>query len=314
MVRESADEINQTAAAWVVRMERDNDPIAAQALQDWLDGDRRRRGAYLRAQAIWRRVEVGSHRAVASVSEPAPAKPHRLSWRLFGGGIAAAAAAVAVLFFNIGGGTTYATHVGEQSREALADGSVIVLNTASASRVDLTPKAREVDLERGEALFEVAKDKERPFIVSAGPIRVEAVGTAFTVRRFEDGSRIVVTEGRVRAWSELNPGSFVSIDAGQQAFIPNAAGASAADTQSQGIDEALAWQRGMIAIDGMTLLEAATEFNRYNERHISVDERFAGTRMVGWFEARDVDGFARSAATIVGGRVSRGDGHIRITQ
>lgn len=229
-------------------------------------------------------------------------------------GGALAAVVVAAMFFGIGGGTTYGTRVGEQSREALADGSVIVLNTASTSRVDLTSSRREVNLERGEALFSVAKDKRRPFIVTAGPIRVEAVGTAFTVRRFETGARVVVTEGSVRAWSELNPDRFISIEAGQRAFLADETGASDAVTQSGGIDEALAWRRGMIALDGMTLVEAAAEFNRYNSRQVAIDERFVDKRLVGWFEARDIDGFARAAATVVGGRVEEEHGTLRITR
>ena len=308
--RETADEINALAAAWVVRMDRDDDPATAEALSDWLAGDRRRRGAYLRAQAMWRGVDASRPTEV----EPEPLR--RTSRRyLLGGGLATAAAGVAaVLWLGGGAGATFETGVGQQKRETLADGSVILLNTASQSRIDLQRARRLVDLKRGEALFSVAHDKARPFIVSAGSIRVEAVGTAFAVRRREGGVEVIVTQGRVRAWSERSPGRFISIDAGHRTYLSDATGVADAVLRSDGIDEALAWKRGMIALDGMTLVEAAAEFNRYNRRQVAVDERFAEKRLVGWFDARDVDGFAKAAATIVGGHVEQDEGSIRITK
>jgi len=76
----------------------------------------------------------------------------------------------------------YATRIGERSTIRLADGSVVTLDTASRVSLDLTTANREVHLLGGQANFEVAKDKARPFVVYAGDRRITAVGTAFDVR------------------------------------------------------------------------------------------------------------------------------------
>lgn len=316
--RESAEEINRAAAAWVVRVDRGDDSAIDAALADWLDGDRRRRGAFLRAQAIWRRID--HHDTIVAepdeeTSSPSSMSPSSMSRRsLIWGGVAGAAAAAVVLWIGLTRSTTYQTTVGEQRRERLADGSVMLLNTDSAGKVEFHVTRRLINLEQGEALFTVAKDKSRPFIVSAGAIRVEAVGTAFAVRKLGTGADVVVTSGRVRAWSERSPGRFVSINAGHRTYLSNASGADDAVVRSDGVDQALAWERGMIAIDGMTVVEAAAEFNRYNNRQVSVDAQFADRRLLGWFRAKDIDGFAQSAATIVGGRVEKDQNTLRIVR
>ncbi len=89
----------------------------------------------------------------------------------------------------------------------MEDGSRITLNTDSQIRVDLTVKERRVELQQGEAFFEVAHDASRPFIVRAGNKRVIAVGTRFSVRREANDVRVVVTEGKVRVETEGDPSS-----------------------------------------------------------------------------------------------------------
>src|SRR5207245_2615866 len=69
------------------------------------------------------------------------------------------------------------TDIGERSVLALADGSKVTLNTASAVRADYTGRERRLTLVRGEAFFDVAKDPTRPFMVTAGSRQVIAVGT-----------------------------------------------------------------------------------------------------------------------------------------
>src|SRR6202040_1387699 len=95
-------------------------------------------------------------------------------------------------------GTSYRTAIGGIAAISMKDGSTVTLNTNSEIRVALNETERRVDLERGEAFFEVAKDHNRPFIVRVGDQRVIAVGTKFSVRREPNHVRVVVTEGRVR--------------------------------------------------------------------------------------------------------------------
>ena len=122
-------------------------------------------------------------RPVASLAAPARAK---IIW--LGSLALAAAAAVAVMLVRpaktiapaVAAPPVFAARIEQRTLE---DGSVVEsLNRGAEIAVNFTPGERRVALLKGEANFEVAKNKERPFIVSAGGVDVRAVGTAFNVR------------------------------------------------------------------------------------------------------------------------------------
>lgn len=92
---------------------------------------------------------------------------------------------------------TYATSIGEQRSIVLTDGSTVDLNSRSKVRIRYTDNERDVELIEGQALFRVAKDHSRPFIVQANGTRVRAVGTQFDVYRKTVGTTVTVVEGRV---------------------------------------------------------------------------------------------------------------------
>jgi len=83
----------------------------------------------------------------------------------------------------------------------LSDGTKVYLNSITELKypVSFQGNVREVELS-GEALFEVAPDKSRPFIVKTGNIRTEALGTVFNVNAYGNSGEIVATlvEGKIR--------------------------------------------------------------------------------------------------------------------
>jgi transmembrane sensor len=95
----------------------------------------------------------------------------------------------------------YSTDIGERRSITLADGSTVDLNARSKLRVEFSKNERRVELLDGQALFQVAKDKNRPFIVASGEARVRAVGTQFDVYRKDSGTTVTVLEGRVAVYS-----------------------------------------------------------------------------------------------------------------
>jgi transmembrane sensor len=95
----------------------------------------------------------------------------------------------------------YATDIGERRSITLADGSTVDLNARSRIRVEFSGAERRVELLDGQALFQVAKDKNRPFIVRSGDASIRAVGTQFDVYRKADGTTVTVLEGRVAVYS-----------------------------------------------------------------------------------------------------------------
>jgi transmembrane sensor len=190
-------------------------------------------------------------------------------------------------------GDRYATNVGAIDTVPLADGSHITLNTDSRIRVDLAPGERRIELDRGEAFFQVAKDPARPFVVKVGNKRVIAVGTQFSVRRDDAGDiRVAVSEGKVRVETDSPAGSAVPVlvagDVAQTAktevFVrPHATGE---------VEEEMSWRSGYITLRDMTLADAVAEFNRYNKRKIFIeDPALAARRVGGMFRANNPQAF-----------------------
>lgn len=306
--RESAADIEADAARWVVRVDRDGDDPGVRAeLDAWLAGDRRRMGAYVRAEAGWKHLDRAS---VLEIGAPVRAASPPIRRRgVIAGFSAIAAGLVAAVVAPRLLAQRYGTTLGEIRRVPMGDGSVAAINTDSELEVNMRPRLRAVKLERGEAWFEVAKDPERPFVVESGPVRVRAVGTAFSVRKREAGSDILVTEGVVEVWTKDGKTPPRRVAAGQRVFAENDVGVLTPPKADVDLGRQLAWRDGQIVLDGQTLAEAAAEFNRYNDRKIEVaDTRLADERFVGWFRTNDPEGFAQAAATTFNGKVSlRGD-------
>lgn len=308
----SANEIDDEAALWAVRI----DARGAEAEQDpelkaWLAGDPRRAGALLRAQAAISFLDRG--RALAgSTPLQTPSSNRR-----------ALIAAGAVLAALVGGGLwrlrpqRLDTGLGEIRRVPLADGSMVAINTNSTLEIDLKPKAREISLKQGEAWFQVAKDPERPFVVAAGPVRVRAVGTAFSVRRREQeasGVDIMVTEGVVEAWVEGVDAPRHRLSAGGRLVLASTTATPVVESASD-IERSLAWRNGEIALDGESLEEAAKLFNRYNSRPIVIeDPDLAKERFVGLFQTNAPESFASAVAATLGAEVRVDERAIRISR
>jgi transmembrane sensor len=304
--RQTASEIDDEAAAWALRIDgRDLDLVDDPGLTAWLAGDPRRQGAFLRAQAALSFLDRG--RALAGVEGDRAARPGPSRRTLLigagGGAVAAGLGVAAVLAAEV---RRYDTGLGEIRRVPLKDGSLIAINTRSTLEVVLNPHLRRVKLKTGEAWFEVAKDAERPFVVQAGPVRIRALGTAFSVRRQGAGCDVLVTEGVVEAWLQGASDRPEQLPAGFKSLI--AAGRDPITVQAPDeIERSLSWRSGKIALDGESLLEAAEEFNRYNARRIVIqDPALARRRFVGLFRTNDPEGFAAAVAATIGARVTLG--------
>lgn len=308
--------IDEEAARWAIRLAAE--PLSAseqRKLDAWLSSDFRRQGALIRARAAW----VGLDRFAALSGGAGPNMPARSARPRFLRSFAAAAAlvlAVSIAWVTLSsGGERYASNVGEVRRIALDDGSHMLLNTDSQAVIQFSGARRDVRLEKGEALFEVAKDPRRPFVVEAGELTVKAVGTAFVVRREDSSVDVTVTEGVVEVARPGEPGKMQPqrVAASQRAVSVESAALQIEPIQFAESQRRLAWRNGMVAFDGEPLLEAAAEVNRHSRRKIVVDDAALAARpMVGVFRASDSEGFARTAATALGATIVEDGNMIRI--
>ncbi|MBA4805142.1 MAG: FecR domain-containing protein [Brevundimonas sp.] len=305
-VRQSASEIESDAARWVMRIDREGrSPDVEADLKAWLAGDSRRAGALLQAEAVWSMTDR------ARLLEPAPRRAP--FGRVLAAAAATAAAVVLVGVLLLERPDSYVTEVGEVRRVPLSDGSSASINTASRLEVEMGERVRRVRLDRGEAWFQVAKDAARPFRVEIGRVRVEAVGTAFSVRRLEGGAEVRVTEGVVRTWVEGAARAPVALAAGAVSIVDERAGPATPRVEPAAIDRELAWRAGRIDLAGETLAEAAAEFNRYNARPVVIaDPALADERLYGVFRLDDPESFAASVGLSLSAPVAADEAAIRI--
>lgn len=167
----------------------------------------------------------------------------------------------------------YDAGIGEQRIIALDDGSQIELNARSRIKVRFDGRERSVDLIAGQALFRVAKDKTRPFVVHSGDASVRAVGTQFDVYRKKTGTIVTVVEGSVAVAPVKAPDAARKpsiLTAGQQIIITPTA---VPEPRLADIALATAWTQQRLAFSRASLADVAEEFNRYNKRQVVIADR-----------------------------------------
>jgi transmembrane sensor len=323
---ESAKETEQHAARWLAQRDSGHWTTADQtALEVWLNESAAHAVAYLRLEAAWARAdrfkalgagcsagtvptpealnlsafftEGGTPAPVSRVDPPIPLpRRARVAVTALAASVLVALTLISLWYFRPAG-PDYITPVGGTASVPMIDGSTVTLNTDSAIRVSVTDKQRQVELDHGEAFFEVAKDPRRPFVVSAGDKHVIAVGTKFSVRRVGNDIRVSVTEGKVRVdrvgTAAEAPDSLSFVPAGG---VANTKGSAILVEQEPvpAVEESLSWRTGYLVFHEESLNNAAAEFNRYNVRKIVIDDpRVATIRLSGRFRTTEYQAFVR---------------------
>jgi transmembrane sensor len=295
----------------------------ARECQAWQARSAAHRLAFERGTDLWMDAAGVNRVSVAratSVSEPTSAV--RL-WRLkslpFAAALTTAVLAGVLVLKPWRDGDSYITGVGEQRVVMLGDGTRMSLNTSTRVRVVLGATRRTVEVEGGEALFEVAKDAGRPFVVRAAGSEVVATGTAFVVRYtpaiagIKDAVDVTLVEGRVvvrgavEGVPSMKPVSSVEMSPGEHLRIDSRSRAQGGlmlrpEIDRPRVDQVLAWKHGEAIFDNVSLLEAVAEMNRYSTRPIvfaDVDSS-GGLRISGVFKTGDNLSFARAVASLHG--------------
>ncbi|WP_057631603.1 FecR family protein [Stenotrophomonas humi] len=306
------NKIDATAAEWVAR--EDAGPLSSEqsaALAAWLAADSRHLGAYGRMHAIMMRTDRIYRGASVDADENQRAEGAR--GRAWGMRLLAMAASLTLVagvawFAMERQAGVHATRVGEVAHVSLEDGSEITLNTDSRVRVRYEQGRRGIELLRGEAMFDVAKDPQRPFVVNAGGTQVIAVGTSFTVKRSSAQVDVLVREGIVQVQEQKQE---LRLLRGDKVRLATRAAPVLRRVDDAEVRRELAWRNGMIAFSGQTLQEVTQEFARYNRLRIRLaDPGIADLEVVGMFSATDPIGFSRAAAQSMQLDMALGDDEI----
>jgi len=290
------------ATQWFARLK--TLPVSHGTLNDFFAW-RRERGnaeAFEEAERFWSEAEkVGERPSILRAVEAADRRrarrrffptTHPLALATVAFVVILGAAWSAHLLFL--GGKRFETGTGEQRVIALDDGSRLNLNTETAISVRYSSSARHLVLRSGEALFNVAKDKVRPFVVSADGVVVTATGTRFDVMLHDKQTVVTLIKGRVSV--RAPDGSTTWLSPGEQWHWPSN-GRQMAMVRT---DNVTAWTEGRIVFDNMALANAIAEINRYSGKPVVLDApRFGSRRLSGSFQTGDAEGFVAAVTAFL---------------
>ncbi|MEO6246604.1 MAG: FecR domain-containing protein [Opitutaceae bacterium] len=310
--------IAATAAAWVMRHDRGLSPAEQDDYLHWLAADPRHAEALTKQRCAWDALDrlAGLPAAVPAVPDPDLLTPPvierrgmpRRGFRTWAVPALVAAAAIAVVVFWPAANAPAAARppVVDLARLApieermLPDGSVVRLNRGAEIVVEFSAGERRVELRRGEAAFEVAKDFARPFVVQSAGITVRALGTAFNVRLGDVAVDVIVTEGRVIVAGEgVMPLAVMphSVAAGQRVVVPLERGVPPPPVDTLAAEELarrLAWQPRLLTFSDEPLTVILNEFNRHNPVALRTDaQALQALRLTARFRSDNVPGFLR---------------------
>jgi transmembrane sensor len=193
-----------------------------------------------------------------------------------------------------GAPTIYRTAVGERLTVALPDGSSATLNTASRLRLAYTSSERRLILERGQALFHVAKGQARPFVVEALDRIVTAHGTVFDVR-IAPGKTVKVSllEGSVSVAKASAPDRTETMLQPDDVLLASSGEVRVA--RDPDIEKEVSWRDGLIIFEDESLDDATAEVNRYVRTPIVLgDDRLRRIRISGAFRTGEAEAFVEA--------------------
>jgi transmembrane sensor len=269
------------ATRWFARAQSGRMTLEEQADFDaWLAADPDHREAFDAVAAIWSGIEpTRRHPKVMAARERARRVIRRRALMVYAVPLAAACVlgvvVSAAFYFAPGKPVLYVTRVGQASAVGLPDGSKVVLDTDSALRA--WPRLRgerRIELMRGRAHFEVAKDATRPFVVRTDRGSVTALGTKFDVRLQPDGMKVVLLEGRLRVQPSGSGARAMTMKAGER--VESVGGAWRLGPTDPDVESS--WLRGKLVVEEQPLTFVVDELNRYSDRKIRIADPVVGRR------------------------------------
>ena len=181
---------------------------------------------------------------------------------------------LSVLFFmtsaTVDSSNAYITKTGEQRSILLEDGTLVNMNTQTKIKLNFSKKFRQVELIQGEAIFNVAKDVNRPFKVNSGFAIAQAIGTSFNVYRQDNKTTITVVEGKVGVFSNTDNKHYPTLSQGEQITVSRTSKIS--DVTKVNTDRTLAWTTRRLIFEKESLEKIINEINRYSHHKIIIED------------------------------------------
>lgn len=330
---EKPDLLLEEAMDWLLRLQdssRDRDTL--QEFDVWLSRSPGHVRAWEKTRRTWQLMgEIPpayehlwkgepEHRSEPRIVRPRRAVPRRAvqsrGWKRAAVGIAAAAAAAVLLVSVLPSillrlEADYVTATAEIRTVHLADGSVVTLGAGSAIAADMSGDERRIKLLSGEALFDVAHNPSRPFIVDAAGVDVSVLGTVFNVNLVRDKTSVELAEGAVAISGDAARNGHITLKPGEMAVVDRRSGEI-----SRGLiapEDVAAWRDGRLFVNDATIGSVVEQLQRYHPAWITIpDGTLAAQRVTGLYDLRDPDRALRALVQPYGGNVREISPYVRI--
>ncbi len=292
----STQRVQYRAIEWLARMESSaHSPADEARFFEWLAQSPLHQAAYIEAESLWQKGEILNHPSCVRASSKSIVESFAtmLTWQPV---IACALLTMITLgsgLFLLAQSThqqeryEFQTALGEWKQFQLNDGSTITLNTGSHVSVALERSQRNITLHKGEAIFDVARDRERPFTVNTRQGSVHVLGTKFNILDAPDKVEVTVFHGRVglapntKKMPTENVALFepeITLQANQQLSIAEAEqGMNPREVDAKLIT---AWQNGRLVYHGTPLAQVVADINRYYASQLVLEDAALGKREV----------------------------------
>lgn len=274
------------ATEWFARLRGPTDADLNARFADWRDANLAHARAYAEVERLWH--ELGGLEPAREPALEQARRPVVTPLRALAAGLTVALVglvAVLVMATDLLA-PVYFTGPGEQRTLFLADGSTVHLNTRSKLKLDFSDKRRRVVLVRGEALFDVAHDAQRPFQVDLGETDIMVVGTRFNVHRRPDSLEVAVVGGSVAIETEAAAAPIAPLGAGDRVAL----GADTLVRDRVDPDSIARWRTGRLLFKDTPLDQAVADLNRYLEEQLILgDPALAELKLTGLVRIEDRD-------------------------
>jgi transmembrane sensor len=307
------DDIEAEASAWVVQV--DSGAMSKgdiEDLKEWISRSPHHKHSFQKMASGF--LDIGTLLARADTTKNTHKPKSKVSFFSAPVMVSMAATLVAGFFFFTSQGpeqplrvaepaVQYVASLGEQKELTLPDGSIVTLNTSSKIDVNFTDSERSINLVYGEALFDVAKDTSRPFVVETRQGAVRAVGTVFSVRLIDREVAVLVEEGIVELMALPNINK-VAASSSPKDMVVLARLTTGEEASFDGVSKNIksvelkdvtnrhAWKNGMLIFEGNSLSQVVDEITRYTDMKIVIsDPEMQDLQIGGTFKVGETDAF-----------------------
>lgn len=319
--------IKEEAIYWLACEKEGLNELEKQELKHWLESNQEHQKAYNRMKLVHQMAKSISKENAQILSEQAHKEARKIRFlektRYFS---SAAAILLIVCFsafkiydnnFAVQYSKTFQTDKTNLANQQLPDGSSIFIDAKTNLNIEFYKGKREVTLNNGRVMFEVAKDENRVFIIKSGDINIEVVGTKFEVIHKKDITTINVEEGIVKTYF-----SSYFFDKQNEKLLTKENSITYSNFQGNinnqekiNPEKIALWRENLISLNKVSLKDAFDEFSKYNDISTSFSSKEVENYLVtAEFSSTQLEIFLKTISKIYPLKIDKNDKNIKISK